>query len=57
MKDQPKRRDLRVCQCCGRDCGLEGPRPTGSMLKLQGNVLLFACSVQCGVELGWRVAP
>jgi hypothetical protein len=53
-KKLPSARRFRVCEHCGRDSGTEGPRDPGSMIKLVGSELKFACSVDCGIALGWR---
>lgn len=50
----PAARRFRVCEHCVRDKGTEGPRDPGSMIKLVGGELKFACSVDCGIALGWR---
>lgn len=43
----------RVCARCGRNDGHEGPAPVGSMLKLVGDALAYACSPECAAALGW----
>ena len=54
-RDAPKPRPrLRVCAACERDDGNDGPRPTGSQLKLVGGVMTYACSAECARKLGWR---
>lgn len=47
----------RVCTACGRNDGKDGPRPAGSMIKLDfvRNTLLYACSVPCAKSLNWRI--
>ena len=43
--------DARRVYC--RDCGREGPRPAGSMLKLVAGEMQFACQASCWRALGW----
>jgi hypothetical protein len=54
---KPKGRQLipRICQHCGADHGITGPRPFESVLALVKGEILFACSHRCAKALGWPV--
>jgi hypothetical protein len=46
----------RVCACCERNDGFEGPAPMGSAFKLVQGELAYACSQKCATALGWPPA-